>query len=78
MGQWGNEHIVIASIRHSSMLAGPHPRSLALRRSQTRSPRAGRGRCLISSLPHCPIASLPHCPIAPFFEQEPCPPNAFH
>src|SRR4029434_8365466 len=27
-----------------SMLAGPHPRSLALRRSQTRYPRAGRGR----------------------------------
>jgi hypothetical protein len=27
---------------HSSMLAGPHPRSRALRRSPTRSPRAGR------------------------------------
>ena len=27
------------------MLAGPHPRSLALRRSKTRSPRAGRRRC---------------------------------
>ena len=26
------------------MLAGPHPRSLALRRSKTCSPRAGRGR----------------------------------
>ena len=31
------------------MLAGPHPRSRALRRSQTRYPRAGRGRCLIAS-----------------------------
>ncbi len=30
--------------RHSPMLAGPHPRSLALRRSKTRSARAGRRR----------------------------------
>jgi hypothetical protein len=27
-----------------SLLAGPHPRSLALRRSKTRYPRAGRRR----------------------------------
>jgi hypothetical protein len=32
--------------RHLLMLAGPHPRSLALRRSKTRCPRAGRGRSL--------------------------------
>src|SRR5262245_47480446 len=31
----------------SSLLAGPHPRSRALRRSQTRYPRAGRGRSSI-------------------------------
>src|SRR4051812_9697177 len=28
----------------SLLLAGPHPRSLSLRRSKTRYPRAGRGR----------------------------------
>src|SRR2546426_8013624 len=33
------------------MLAGPHPRSLALRRSKTRYPRAGRRRFLCSRGP---------------------------
>src|SRR5437667_851229 len=32
------------------MLAGPHPRSLALRRSKTRCPRAGRRRSRLSDL----------------------------
>ncbi len=34
------------SVSSFSMLAGPHPHSLALRRSKTRYPRAGRRRYL--------------------------------
>src|SRR5207247_1603366 len=57
-----------SDVRHFSLLAGPHPRSLALRRSKTRYPRAGRRRfsgCSRGPTPPPPPPSPPSPPRPP-------------
>ncbi len=64
-------------VKRFLMLAGPHPRSLALRRSKTRCARAGRGRLLwILSIVALSLACRKAPPPSPAAAAGPSPPAA--